>query len=70
MVGELPLKFDIIKKNSHKTKKREKRGRGGGKEGGVGETDFIPTKKKLRASYNFQQFSLNRNSVKSIAKKK
>lgn len=71
MVGELPLKSDIIKKNSHKTKDRGREGQGEERrEGGGGETDSLPTKNELRASYDLQQFSLNRNSVKSIAKKK
>lgn len=71
MVWELPLKSDIIKKNSHKTKNGRREGEGEERrKGGVGETDFIPTKNKPRASYDFQQFSLNRNSVKPIAKKK
>lgn len=71
MVGELPLKSDIIKKNSHKTKNGRREGEEEERrEGGRGQTDFIPTKNELRASYDLQQFSLNRNSVKSIAKKK
>lgn len=61
MAGKLPLKSDIINKNSHKTKKREER-EGGGEGGGGGETEFILTKNEQRAACDFQhrrEFKLN-----------
>lgn len=57
MAVKLPLKSDIINKNSHKTKKGEKREGGG--EGGGKETDFILTKKVTkngqREAYDYKR---------------